>query len=234
MTSNFHEIDQGKNGGQAKSPGEDTAIAMANWQVFNSLKQSLSLKLQGQIFLAVCDDLQLRDKLASSLAQELTTTKYHEFYSLYLNLNQLNFFQHIRQSLQKSQFVKNIVSHPVIGFQILGIEQMTRQPATMQWSFLNNLGNIDLLMSDLPSNIVIWLTRPWLRTIEQSAPEFWQKHTSIFEFEGEPTPLPPFHAPLPPRPSAINFMAWRTKTNQVAKNQENITHPAIARLANLV
>ncbi|MGL5509670.1 MAG: tetratricopeptide repeat protein, partial [Microcoleaceae cyanobacterium] len=108
-------------------------------------------------------------------------------------------------------------------------EQMTRQPATVQWSFLNNLANIDLLLSDLPSNIVIWLTRPWLRTIEQSAPEFWQKHTGIFEFEGEPTPLPPFHAPLPPRPSAI-----KTKTDQVEKNQDNITHPAIARLANLV
>ncbi|MGL6283294.1 MAG: tetratricopeptide repeat protein, partial [Microcoleaceae cyanobacterium] len=106
---------------------------------------------------------------------------------------------------------------------------MTRQPATVQWSFLNNLANIDLLLSDLPSNIVIWLTRPWLRTIEQSAPEFWQKHTGIFEFEGEPTPLPPFHAPLPPRPSAI-----KTKTDQVEKNQDNITHPAIARLANLV
>lgn len=235
MTSNFNEIDRVKNREQEKLPGENTAILRENRQLFNSLKQSLSLKLQGEIFLAVCDDLQLRNKLAKSLDRELTATKYHEFYSLYLNLNQPNFFQHIRQSLQKSQFVKNIVLQPVIGFQILGIEQMTRQPATVQWSFLNNLANIDVLISDLPSNILIWLTRPWLRTIEQSAPEFWQKHTGIFEFEGEPTPLPPFQPPLPPRPSAINLIAWQTKAHQVQKNQENIiTDPAIAQLANLV
>lgn len=243
MTSNFNQTDQVKSSRQEKSPRGDTAITMVNWQVFNSLKQSLSGQLQGQIFLAVCDDLQLRNKFANSLTQELTATKYHEFYNLYLNLNQPNFFQHIRQSLQKSQFVKNIVSNPVIGFQILGIEQMTRQPATVQWSFLNNLANIDTLLADLPSNIVIWLTRPWLRTIEQSVPEFWQKHTGIFEFEGEPTPLPSFQPPLPPRPSAINLIAWQTKAHQVAKNQGNtitqtntqpITQPAIARLANLV
>lgn len=235
MTSNLHGTNRLKKRGQVELPGEDTSVAMENKQLFNSLKKSLSVKLQGQIFLAVCDDLQLRNRLAYSLSQELTGTKYHEFYSLYLNLHQPNLCQHIQQSLQKIEFIKNIVLHPVIGFQILGIEQITRQSATVQWSFLNNLANIDTLLFDLSSNILIWLTRPWLRTIEQSAPEFWQKQTGIFEFEGEPTPLPLFQPPLPPRPSAINLIARQTKAHQTQKNRVNfIAYPAIAQLVDLV
>ncbi|NET73324.1 MAG: tetratricopeptide repeat protein, partial [Sphaerospermopsis sp. SIO1G2] len=36
--------------------------------------------------------------------------------------------------------------------------------------------------------LLFWLPRPWLYTIQQSAPQFWHIRTGIFIFAGEPTP----------------------------------------------
>ena len=66
---------------------------------------------------------------------------------------------------------------------------MTRQPPAVQWSFISNLKKIESSLSNLESSILIWIPRPWLDTIKQSAPEFWRWHTGIFEFEGDPTPI---------------------------------------------
>ncbi len=83
-------------------------------------------------------------------------------------------------------------------FQVLGVEQLTRQPARMQREFLAALEQLDTALPLWESSLVIWLPRPWLHAIRQSAVHFWQWHTGIFEFEGEPTPL----SAIPDRPPA--------------------------------
>ena len=74
-------------------------------------------------------------------------------------------------------------------FQILGVEQLTRQPAAVQRRFLDSLQRIEALLPRLESNLLLWLPWPWFRTIQQSVPEFWQYHSGVFEFAGEPTPV---------------------------------------------
>ncbi len=173
-------------------------ISGINQKTYTRLKTSLRLNLRRQIFLAVCDDLELRSQLVSALQAELAPA----FVSLNLNLADPN------PMAQVSQWQQQRSPHPqaatTTGFQILGIEHLTRQPAPVQKRFLTHLQAIEYYMPALDSTLLLWVPRPWLRTIRQSAPTFWEWHTALFEFEGDPTPLrssSPLVAAVPSRPA---------------------------------
>ena len=185
----------------------DTAsqkISSWNRQTYQRLKLALTLGLRRQLFVAVCDDLSLRNRLAGKLHAELGVTEvkaatdapdYPKLVSLNLNLREPNPFGQITQWLAQNRQTRTPA--PVPGFQILGIERLTRQPPAAQRLFLRRLQAIEHNLSQLESTLLLWLPRPWFYTIQQSVPEFWQWHTGIFEFEGEPTPLPPVGASKP-------------------------------------
>ena len=179
----------------------DTAphkVSSWNRQTYQRLKVALSLGLRRQIFVAVCDDLSLRNRLAGELHAELGTTSakpprdaqgFPKLVSLKLNLSDPNPLGQIAQWLAQNQESRN--STPAPGFQILGVERLTRKPPSVQRLFLRRLQGIERNLLHLESTLLLWLPRPWFHTIQQSVPEFWRWHTGIFEFEGEPTPLPP-------------------------------------------
>jgi tetratricopeptide (TPR) repeat protein len=163
-------------------------ISGENQPIYQRLKHALSITLRRQIFLAVCDDLSLRDSFAARLERELpdtfsVNTIAPQFISLHLNLSRPHPFVQIIEEWTKAP-------DKILGFQILGIEHLTREPAFIQWSFLSHLREIESSIPSLNCNILLWVTRPWLCSIQQSAPEFWRWGTSVFEFEGEPTPVP--------------------------------------------
>jgi len=171
----------------------DTAphkVSSWNQQTYQRLKLALSLGLRRQIFVAVCDDLSLRNRLAGKLHAELGTVSTAasmdgqgspKLVSLKINLSDPNPLAQIAQCLS----------------QILGVERLTRQPPSVQRLFLRRLQAIDRNLRRMESTLLLWLPRPWFHMIQQSVPEFWQWHTGIFEFEGEPTPLPPVGASKP-------------------------------------
>jgi tetratricopeptide (TPR) repeat protein len=66
---------------------------------------------------------------------------------------------------------------------------LTRQTSFVQQRFLIYLQQIERSLSSLESGLLLWLTRPWLNAVQQSAPAFWNCHTALFEFEGDPTPV---------------------------------------------
>ncbi len=177
-----------------------TSHKVSSWnrQTYQRLKLALSLNLRRQVFVAVCDDLSLRNRLASQLHHELEISSaqesfpnqsYPKLVSLNLNLSDPNPFAQMIQWLSQNSPSRRITIAP--GFQILGIERLTRQPPTIQRLFLKNLRKIERHLPHLEVSLLLWLPRPWFHNIVQSAPEFWQWHTGVFEFEGEPTPLPP-------------------------------------------
>ena len=187
-------------------------IAASNQKVYQRLRVALGLGLRRQIFVVVCDDLSLRNELANRLQAALvypneqaqqklgtgSSTKggYPRLASLRLNLGDPNPLAQINQWLAKypppyidaGQDLNNR-RLPVPGFQILGIEQLTRQPVAIQRLFLKYLQSIGQNISNLEFNLVLWLPRPWLHMIQQSAPGFWCWRTGVFEFVGEPTPV---------------------------------------------
>lgn len=174
-----------------------------NQQIYHRLKAALSLNLRRQIFVAVCDDLALRNRLAARLHTELAYPslasggrgsgwRYPQLVSLNLNLSDPDPMTQIAQWLEQHPFPKGKVepSLRVPGFQILGVERLTRQSPTVQRLFLSHLQRVEHTLPMLEASLVLWMPRPWCRMIQESAPEFWCWHTGLFEFQGDPTPVP--------------------------------------------
>ncbi|MEG4577228.1 tetratricopeptide repeat protein [Microcoleus sp. N3A4] len=170
-------------------------VSSSNKLIYQRLKQAIDLNLRRQIFIAACDDLCLRDCLAARLQTELGSESagspidYPRFVSLELDLSDPNPWGSIAAWLTQHPPPQNRGSYsPLPGFQILGAEHLTRHSAAVQWSFLSYLRDIEAHLQMCESTLLLWVSRPWLSSIEQSAPEFWHWRTGVFEFEGEPTP----------------------------------------------
>jgi len=204
---------------QSVTDSASQIISDSNEHVYQRLKLALSLDLRRQIFIAVCDDLALRDRLAAWLETELNPHKdeawipgarksqsqpYPRLVSLKLNLSDPNMMAQIAQWLAKHPLpVGTSQSRSVMSpaFQVLGVEQLTRQPAAIQRLFLSYLEGIERSLPFLDSSLLVWLPQPWFHTVRQSAPEFWGWHTGIFEFVGDPTPVSPVSV-ITPRKAA--------------------------------
>jgi len=180
-----------------------------NRQTYKQLKLALSLNLRRQIFVAVCDDLPFRNRLAKGLAVELKAdcesgetlengggktgkSVYPRLVSLELNLQDPNLIAQIEGWITRHPLPDPRSPLPV--FQVLGLEKLTKATAAVQWSFLADLEASEGRLSDagdrlFSCSILLWVSRPWGRTIAQSAPQFWHCRTGLFEFEGEPTPV---------------------------------------------
>lgn len=171
-----------------------------NRQVYQRLKLAFRLGLRRQIFIAVCDDLTRRDGIAARLQSELCEesplfSSYPQFVTLRLAEGSApNPIAQVQQWLDQNPPLDRVgVARPLDaamptrmpGFQILGVERLTRQPARVQWAFLNHLRETPRNLSTLESSLLLWVSQPWLYSIEQSAPEFWRCCTGIFEFRGE-------------------------------------------------
>ncbi|YAF96746.1 MAG: tetratricopeptide repeat protein [Nodularia sp. CChRGM 3473] len=189
-----------------------------NRQVYHRLKLALSLGLRRQLFLAVSDDLHLRNQVAARLhstlaypvgqvlyqpldGQETSTPAYPRLVTLRLNLSDPNPIDHINQWL--ANYPPPIVGAskdtpgrplPIPSFQIVGVERLTKQSVAIQRLFLHYLRLSEQNFSSqessrfLESSVLLWVSRPWLSAIQQSAPQFWRWRTGVFVFAGEPTP----------------------------------------------
>lgn len=211
-----------------------TDIFTLNRQVYQRLKFALSIGLRRQIFFAVCDDLHLRNQIATRLHSTLaypvgqvlyhpgetggiSTPAYPRLVTLRLNLNDPNPMVQINQWL--ANYPPPIVGEskdspgrplPIPAFQVVGVELLTKQSVAVQRLFLHYLRLSEQYFSNqepspfLESSLLFWVPLPWLYAIQQSAPKFWQCRTGVFMFGGEPTPT------LENRSSAENFSSLRS------------------------
>jgi len=168
----------------------------SNQEVYLRLKLGLSLQLRRQIFLSVCDDLALRDRLVAQLLIDLSSSDWAApstqppLVNLTLDLSDPNPMAQVARWLVENprhRQGKRYERRP--AFQIVGVEHLTRQHASIQKQFLDALQQIDHHLHCLESPLILWLPRPWLRAVQQSAPTFWNWHTALFEFAGDPTPI---------------------------------------------
>ncbi|MFM7371495.1 MAG: tetratricopeptide repeat protein [Sphaerospermopsis kisseleviana] len=195
-----------------------TDIFTLNRQVYQRLKFALSIGLRRQIFFAVCDDLHLRNQVATRLhstlaypvgqvlyhpveTEGISTPAYPRLVTLRLNLNDPNPIAQINQWL--ANYPPPVVGEskdtpgrplPIPAFQIVGVELLTKQSVAVQRLFLHYLRLSEQYFANqetssfLESSLLFWVPRPWLYAIQQSAPKFWQCRTGVFIFTGEPTP----------------------------------------------
>jgi tetratricopeptide (TPR) repeat protein len=180
-----------------------------NQQTYERLKVALSLNLRRQIFIAVCDDLPLRDRFAMQLQSELahvstaasapiSTQSLHltesraipRLVTLDLDLLDPNPMGQVTEWLSYFPAIQTGRHITTPAFQILGIERLIRQSAALQSVFLSYLQNIEQQLPSIEACLLLWMTQPWFRMLPEAAPEFWRCRTGVFEFIGDPTPLP--------------------------------------------
>lgn len=167
----------------------------------------MSLSLRRQLLIAVCDSATLQDQLATQLENDLrqeslvanrfdhsngkTTSAIITSGTSLMTLDRLIFdTEDAHLPRQVAHWVRQTMLSQgrLPQLQVLGIEQMTRQSATIQNQFLRSLERIEDLLPRLNTSLLIWVPWPWLRTIQSSAPTFWKWRSGVFEFVSDPTP----------------------------------------------
>ncbi len=174
-------------------------------QTYLRLRLALGIGLRRQFFLAVCDDSVLKGQLTQWLVSDLSRDPLPEIDTI---ANELAFNQ--TQSRTQAPGIRLVTltlhaDHPdlqkqiaewlahrrgrvdrsQIAFQIVGIDSLTRQSATVQTQFINSLRALGRHYAQWDLNLVLWVTKPWLHSIRQSAPEFWRCYTGIFDFTAQ-------------------------------------------------
>ncbi len=177
-----------------------------NQPIYLRLRLALSLNLRRQILIAVCDDVRLRDRFATRLQADLETSPLNfelkpkpsynsqtddvpKLVTLNLSLENPDVLAQIHQWRSSKPRRMKSAFDLTTSFQMVGVESLTRQPVQIQREFLNSLQQLAEQLATVDFNLVLWVSRPWCRAILQSVPEFWQWHTGVFEFEGDPTPV---------------------------------------------
>ncbi|MBX2864687.1 MAG: tetratricopeptide repeat protein [Leptolyngbyaceae cyanobacterium MAG.088] len=196
-----------------------------NQRQFQGLKTALQLNLRRQLLIAVCDSETLQQQLVSRLQDDLSVADatLDDFGSV--SLAQLTFDPHQPDlMLQLVQWLKQ-APKPTPHLQVVGLEAMTHQPMRSQNHFLRSLEGIQALLPYLESTLVLWLSWPWYRTLQQSAPEFWSWRSGVFTFVGEPVPIVPDPAVMPPAedglygdaPTVQNADIWQILSEDLAQ-----------------
>jgi tetratricopeptide (TPR) repeat protein len=233
-------------------PVSELAQHLTGWnqQTFLRLRMTLGMGLRRQVLIAVCDDVALRNALAEKLSNDLP-----KLYSLSEGDGSLSGFMDFELGLSArlktpknhnrflsltlqptdptllGQVFHQLQHEPVLGVQILGLEQLTRQPVHIQRAFLNHIRALGRnQLATLERNVVLWVTRPWWRSIQQSAPEFVRWHTGVFEFEGDPAPA----GPLSSHPAITDRPSHSASTVEAVAESTLETPVAVARIAHEV
>ena len=211
-----------------------------NQQSYQSLKSSMELNLRRQLLVAVCDSVVMQNQLATQLEHDLNQDRTPHL------LDEFDDFEGLSPaSLTSKKPLARLIFDPEDGnlpkqvaqwvrqtilaegslpqVQVLGIEQMTRQPAITQNHFLRSLEKVDALLPRLNTSLLIWVPWPWLRTIQQSAPTFWNWRNGVFEFVSDPTPVGQNDRPIALLPEAENLL--------MADSAEEVQPPAAKPLA---
>ena len=176
-------------------------ILGVNQQAYKALKAAMSLNLRRQLLVAVCDNVILQNQLATQLENDLAQISWRPpregsaaSGGGSLALERLVFDpEDAHLPRQVAHWVRQTMLEEgaLPQVQVLGIEQMTRQPAMIQNHFLRSLEQVEALLPRLNTSLLVWVPWPWLRTIQSSAPTFWKWRNGVFEFVSEPTPTLP-------------------------------------------
>ncbi len=163
-----------------------------NQQTYQQLAQALSLGLRRQIWVAVCDNRYWRDRLLDRLGEQhpATTAEANALIAIALDPEhpELNLLLAISQWLKEHHQYVDPLKPPT--FAVTGIEHLTLQSSQQQRRFLKHLKFIaESYVPKMDFNLLLWLPRPWMNSIMESVPQFWQWRTGLFEFQAEPTPV---------------------------------------------
>ncbi|MEM6252916.1 MAG: tetratricopeptide repeat protein [Cyanobacteria bacterium P01_D01_bin.156] len=157
-----------------------------NQRQYEALKTALQLNLRRQLLIAVCDSDTLQHQLVDRLQSDLAIANPELDNVDAVTIEQLRFDPSQPDLVMQLVHWLKQATKPMPHLQVVGLEAMTHQSMRSQNHFLRSLDNMPDLLPHLDSSLVLWVSWPWYRTLEQSAPEFWQWRSGVFTFVGEP------------------------------------------------
>lgn len=215
-----------------------------NQEAYQELRLALQLNLRRQLLIAVCDDVALQEQLAQRLEANFSPlpdtvplrpevrARQFTLVTLRLGGDRSDLVREVLLWLkQQRRLQSGLPTTPV--FQIVGIDQLTRQSPTVQNRFLASLIRVDALLTQLDCRLVVWVPRPWLGKIRQSVPGFWRSRSGLFEFMGEPSgpaaPLAQTEASSArDRPSTEPPDLWRVLRDDLSTFEQPTPKPGAA------
>ncbi|MEM8503114.1 MAG: tetratricopeptide repeat protein [Cyanobacteria bacterium P01_D01_bin.1] len=217
-----------------------------NQQAYQALRSALHLNLRRQLFIAVCDSVVLQEQLATQLEEDILlnsrpTLNHFEadiakadggIGTPYTGVGAVTVLNRLAFEPEDAHLPRQVVrwihqsrqsENNLSQLQILGIEQMTRQPAIVQNHFLRSLEKIDALLPRLNASLLVWVSWPWLRTIQESAPTFWRWRSGVYEFVGDPTPTPIEAASTNSASRSLSYLLPNTKETVDSRSSDSST-----------
>lgn len=176
-----------------------------NQEIYQQLQDALSSTPPHQLWIAICDDLPLQRQLAATVETDVQEPSAQTTTQLFFQAESPNLVQQLRDWAQRVPSPK-----PQL-LQILGIEQLTYQGADQQYQFLRSLRGLHPFWPQLGCSLLIWLPRPWLKQVRRAVPTLCR---TVFEFIGEPTPLPA-RIEAPSRQATFSSQQWHFLDNAV-------------------
>lgn len=173
-----------------------------NQEAYQQLRLATELNLRRQLLLAVCDDVALQQQLSQQLevdAERNPEADRAAIVTLQVTPAHPSPLKPILNWLKSHRIQDHRGIVPL--FQIVGVEQLTRQSLVIQQQFLQSLGRLELLLAHTDMSLLLWVPRPWLHKIRRCAPRFWRMRSRLFEFSGDPAFFPGGDAVPPQFPS---------------------------------
>jgi tetratricopeptide (TPR) repeat protein len=214
-----------------------------NQEAYQELRLALQLNLRRQLLIAVCDDAALQGQLAQRLEGNFSPlpesvpvppevrSRQLTLVTLPLSGERPDLVREVLLWLKQQQRLQGRLP-PAPMFQVVGIDQLTRQSPTVQNRFLASLTRVDALLTQLDCRLVVWVPRPWLGKIRQSVPGFWRSRSGLFEFVGEPSPQTASPTPAPdpaPKPPAAEHPAlWQVLRDDLSTFEQPAPPPVPA------
>ena len=171
-----------------------------NQETYQRLQNALQATPPHQLWIAACDDLPLQRQLAATLEESLPVHSEVTSTQLIFAVDNPDLGQQIQG------WAKSLAQAKPPLLQILGIEQLTYQGSEQQYWFLRSLRSLFPIWQQLECSLLIWLPRPWLKQVKRAVPTLCQ---TVFEFIGEPTPLPTVTATQPHKPAFSSIQRWQ-------------------------
>ncbi len=170
-----------------------------NQETYQRLQTALEATPPHALWIAVCDDLPLQRQLAITLEDRLRQQVGA------IAPTQLIFDVTVPNLGQQMQMWAAQTDHPPL-LQVLGIEQLTHQSSDHQYQFVRSLRSLVGQWSSLNCSLLLWMPRPWLKQVRRVAPDLCQ---AVFEFMGDPTPLPTATGEQAPPPTPLPIRQWQ-------------------------
>ncbi len=180
-----------------ETPDREDEFATRYPEQVRALLATLRLSHLGGIFIAECDDLELRKRLFTYFRERLADEQIY-LYPFEVSDTDLNLVRTLRDLTDQAGFktLELVGRYKHIVLFIYGLEKYDKE---QQAQFLHLLNFLRDAFTLIEQPVVIWAQSDFVTQMARQAPDFWSWKGAVFSFPSpaDRAPAAPVRAPLP-------------------------------------